>query len=260
MVPEILGFLIILGALLVLVVRFISQRQKGVDTEELRESTEQLKAELTRSADAVIARMGNHIQHLENLLHQADERNVRLEAGINEYKRIAQELEERSAALNQELSEARKSIAELKAFHALPGVQPIVSMMGMTNMAGNPMAPAPQRVDAQDFAAVLQNSMEREETEISSVNAQQAAGLAEAMNRRPEEAEENLVEAQEEEEQRSATAEQPLETERQTISPNAAKAKALLRSGYSVEETARETGMGRGAIELLKEMNKRDLE
>ena len=44
------------------------------------------------------------------------------------------------------------------------------------------------------------------------------------------------------------------------ISPNAAKAKALLRSGYSVEETARETGMGRGAIELLKEMNKRDLQ
>ena len=72
MFPEIFGFLIIAGALLVLVVRVISKRQQSVDTEELRASTEQLKAELTRSADAVIARMGKHIQHLENLLRQAD--------------------------------------------------------------------------------------------------------------------------------------------------------------------------------------------
>ena len=35
MVPEILGVLIIAGALLVLVVRYISQRRQGVDMEEL---------------------------------------------------------------------------------------------------------------------------------------------------------------------------------------------------------------------------------
>ena len=44
------------------------------------------------------------------------------------------------------------------------------------------------------------------------------------------------------------------------ISPNAEKARALLLSGYSVEETARETGIGKGAIELLREMNRRELE
>ena len=252
MFPELFGFLIIAGALLVMVVRVISKRQQGVDTEELRASTEQLKAELTRSADAVIARMGNHIQHLEDLLRQADERNVRLETGISEYKRLAGEMEERSAALNRELTEARKMIAELAAYQSVPLVpqQPVMPMTSATPM---------QRVDAQDFAAVLQNSMNREEPAI---NAQQATALAVAMTKRPEEIPEvhdsAPQEFSEEEEEKS---EPPKKSEpEKVISPNAAKAKALLRSGYSVEETARETGMGRGAIELLKEMNKRDLQ
>lgn len=259
MVPEILGFLIIAGALLVVVVRFISQRQKGVDTEELRESTEQLKAELTRSADAVIARMGNHIQHLESLLRQADERNVRMEAGINEYRRIAQELEDRSAALNQELSEARKTIAELKACQTMIPPQPAPQMM---NMAVMPAAPVQERTDVQDFATVLQNSLNKEESDMPAINAQQAAGLAEAMNRRPEEIGESLVTetAEQEEAAETKASEKTSREPEKPISPNAAKAKALLRSGYSVEDTARETGMGRGAIELLREMNKRDLE
>ena len=252
MFPELFGFLIIAGALLVMVVRVISKRQQGVDTEELRTSTEQLKAELTRSADAVIARMGNHIQHLENLLRQADERNVRLEAGISEYKRLAGEMEERSAALNRELAEARKMVAELAAYQSVPlaSPQPVVPMT-----ASAPM----QRVDAQDFAAVLHNSMNREEPAI---NAQQATGLAVAMTRRPEEIPEVHDPApQEIPEDVEENAEPPKKSEpEKVISPNAAKAKALLRSGYSIEDTARETGMGRGAIELLKEMNKRDLQ
>lgn len=258
MVPEILGFLIIAGALLVLVVRFISQRQKSVDTEELRESTEQLKAELTRSADAVIARMGNHIQHLESLLRQADERHVRLEAGLNEYKRLAGEMEERSAALNRELNEARKMIAELAAYQSVPMVphQPVMPVMNVPQQM-QPQTPL-QRMDAQDFATVLQNSLDREESVEPAINAQQAAGLAEAMNRRPEEMPEPIVPEEEPEEKQPEPKEPPRKPEKE-ISPNAAKAKALLRSGYSVEETARETGMGRGAIELLQEMNKRDL-
>ncbi len=258
MVPEILGFLIISGALLVLVVRYISQRRKGVDMEELRASTDQLKAELTRSADAIIARMGNHIQHLEGLLRQADERNVRLEAGINEYKRLVGEMEERSATLNRELSEARKVIAELSAYHSVP-LMPPRPVMQAADPVNQPLVM--QRVDDQNFAAVLQNSLEREESHgegVSgepSINAQQAAGLAEAMNRRPEDMESLEPSAGTEKIREDAP-----KREEKPISPNAAKAKALLRSGYSVEDTARETGMGRGAIELLREMNRHDLD
>ena len=262
MFPEIFGFLIIAGALLVLVVRVISKRQQSVDTEELRASTEQLKAELTRSADAVIARMGKHIQHLENLLRQADERNVRLEAGINEYKRLAGEMEDRSAALNRELAEARKVIAELAAYQSvnMSPQQPMMLMNAGENRQQLPLA-AMQRVDAQNFADVLQNSLKREEPAI---NAQQATGLAEAMTRRPEDIPEKIVpetkDSEETAQENQEEIHEPLEKREpeKMISPAAAKAKALLRSGYSVEDTARETGMGRGAIELLKEMNKRD--
>ena len=116
-----------------------------------------------------------------------------------------------------------------------------------------------QRVDSQDFATVLQNSLDREESAEPAINAQQAAGLAEAMNRRPEDMPEPIV-PEEEPEEKQPEPEEPQRKPEKAISPNAAKAKALLRSGYSVEETARETGMGRGAIELLQEMNKRDLE
>lgn len=220
--------------------------------EELRTSTEQLKAELTRSADAVINRMGNHIQHLEGLVRQADERNARLEAGLNEYKRLAGELEERSAALNRELSEARKVIAELAAYQSVPIVPPQPVSPVMSRQAAIPLQ---QRGDAQNFAEVLQNSMERQEAEPA-INAQQAAGLAEAMNRRPEEIEEKISPEPAEEEETAPTR----APQEKPVSPNAAKAKALLRSGYSVEDTARETGMGRGAIELLREMNRRELD
>jgi hypothetical protein len=79
------------------------------------------------------------------------------------------------------------------------------------------------------------------------------------MNRRPEDMPEPIV-PEEEPEEKQPEPEEPQRKPEKAISPNAAKAKALLRSGYSVEETARETGMGRGAIELLQEMNKRDLE
>ena len=50
------------------------------------------------------------------------------------------------------------------------------------------------------------------------------------------------------------------ESDDDNVPPNATKARALLLSGYSVEDTARETGIGRGAIELLQEMNRREME
>ena len=74
MVTEYLGFLIIIGALLVFGVRWWSRRQPddAQDIEEMRTSTDQLKAELSRSADAVVNRMGSHIKHLEELIRQAE--------------------------------------------------------------------------------------------------------------------------------------------------------------------------------------------
>ena len=257
-----LGSLIIVGFILVVGARWLSKRQQGNwDEEELVDSANQLKAEIERSADAVIKRRGSHISHLEQLLQQAEKRNRELEAQLAEARQITLAMEQQERQLDDRILTAKQTVQELSIRWQNPSAMP---MMAPTTMA--PAMPVQQpvmmqspvanveRVDAQDFAAVLQKSIEREEQELHVphiMGEHQAADLAEAMNHRVAEVEEAAPE----------TAAVPEEEERpEGMSQNAAKARALLLSGYSVEETARETGIGKGAIELLREMNRRELE
>lgn len=273
MVTEYLGFLIIIGALLVFGVRWWSRRQPDEvqDIEEMRTSTDQLKAELERSADAVVSRMGSHIKHLEELIRQAEERNIRLETQLGEYRRVGEAMQQRSDVLQRQILEARQVIQELSLRQTMPVMSTPLPMMQSAPVAPPVMAPASQpveRVDAEDFAAVLQQSIARDEQSAQMpaavdtmqplVSAQQAAGLAEAMTHRPETVQPEPI--------LQPTASAPADPVDATDAgdteepPNAAKARALLLSGYSIEETARETGIGRGAIELLQEMSRRELE
>ena len=263
MVTEYLGFLIIIGALLVFGVRWWSRRQPddAQDIEEMRTSTDQLKAELSRSADAVVNRMGSHIKHLEELIRQAEERNIRLETQLDESRRIGEDLQQRSDTLQRQILEARQVIQELSLRQTMPAAMPVKQPASVVPAAS--LAPV-ERVDAEDFAAVLQQSIARDEqsAQISAsldtmqplVSAQQAAGLAEAMTRRPEQ---QPVDSEMPQTPTASAAGDVTDTE---APPNAAKARALLLSGYSIEDTARETGIGRGAIELLQEMSRRELE
>ena len=90
--------------------------------------------------------------------------------------------------------------------------------------------------------------------DIDLVNAQQAAGLAEAMTNwepAPEELfkEPDKVEA-------ASTKPHP----GPTPDTAAAKARAMLLSGYSIEEVSRDTGLGKRAVELVREMSRHELE
>lgn len=268
-----LGLLIIVGFILVMGARWLSNRQQQqIDSEVLRQSTDQLKAELERSADAVISRMGSHIKHLERLLEEADERNHKLEAQLDEARKAGFDLEQQLRQLAADTQTARRVADELSArWQSVSSVMtppPVMSAAPVSRVAmpAQPQPAAarePERVDAQDFAQVLQQSMERDgvaqasRVETPPVSVQQAAGLAEAMSNRSAQAVDEAL-AEEDAEQNVDTP--AVADEGLNISPNAAKARALLLSGYSVEETARETGMGKGAIELLREMNRRELE
>lgn len=264
MVTEYLGFLIIIGALLVFGARWWSRRQpdEAQDMDEMRTSTDQLKAELARSADAVVSRMGSHIKHLEELIRQAEERNIRLEAQLDESHRVGSELQQRSDLLQRQILEARQVLQELSLRQTMPVMPTSMPVMQPAPLSAASAQMPVERVDATDFAAVLQQSIVRDEqgaqlpASLDSlqplVSAQQAAGLAEAMTHRPEP---QINEAELVQEPVAAPT-----TESEDEPPNATKARALLLSGYSVEETARETGIGRGAIELLQEMSRRELE
>ena len=155
MITEILGFFIILGAILVLVVKQISKRQQATlnDVNDMRESTEQLKLELQRSADAVINRIGGHIAHLEKLLQEADERNLELMRQL----RVADETENRLRRYANEIEQ-----------QMLSWRQNLVTAPNMTNTnaalrAYAESGSAPERLDAVDFASVLQQSIARDE-------------------------------------------------------------------------------------------------
>lgn len=144
MITEILGFFIILGAILVLVVKQISKRQQATlnDVNDMRESTEQLKLELQRSADAVINRIGGHIAHLEKLLQEADERNLELMRQL----RVADETENRLRRYANEIEQ-----------QMLSWRQNLVTAPNMTNTnaalrAYAESGSAPERLDAVDFA------------------------------------------------------------------------------------------------------------
>ena len=254
-----LGFLIIAGFALVMGARWLSKRQKQgqaeSDEEEIRLSTEQLKAEMERSADAVISRLGSHIKHLEKLVQAADDRNRRLESQLSQAQQTESDLRQQARQLEAEIQEARRISQELAARCQAAGT--VMTMPPASVMTS--LQPPVERVDAQDFAAVLKQSMERdgqmqgEALPAPPASVQQAAGLAEAMESHPA-AEDTAGK------QQMDIPDPPKELPPVEISPNAAKARALLLSGYSIEETARETGIGKGAIELLREMNRRELE
>ncbi len=87
MTTEILGFIIIVGAVIVLFAR--RQMQKAdEDVEALEVSADRLRRELEQAADEIIGRMSGHIDHLEKLLREADYKTDILERRIGEAENL----------------------------------------------------------------------------------------------------------------------------------------------------------------------------
>lgn len=286
MVTEILGLMIVVGAILVFGVRYLSGRQENTQElqADMQQSTKRLKAELERSGDAVVKRLGTHVSHLEGLIKEADAKNAMLEAKLSESRRLEADFKRQLQDLENSLDEARaenRKLADARAAHLREREE------WEQKQHSEPVPSSPERLDATDFAQVLQKSIKRGENLGSSedmlqeasqsligepmteppqegqplVNAQQAASLAEAMNKRdvPDKVPEDSPAAPAAEEGESVEA---VETRHHGPTPDtaAAKARAMLLSGYSVEEVSRDTGLGKRAVELVREMSRHDLE
>lgn len=251
---EILGALIILGAVLLLIVRYIIHRRQRSeeDDEDLAASIEKLKKELQQSADTIIKRLGSHVTKLEGLLREADDRRVRLETRVADAQRL-------EWALRQRIEELERRLRDTGQPMPTPAVHPAESL---------PVATAPpmssqevRRTDGDEFAAVLHQSILRE----------QARAAAEPSN--------TYVQPQTyAPQQRSTIPVPPASTARPAVpaspSPQLVpteevdepvredetiiKARALLRAGRTIEQVARETGVEIGALRLMKQMTQRD--
>ena len=230
-----MALLILVGAALVGLSKFLQRRKQlpyrqKEEQEDIERSTLQFKQELERSGSEIIGRLGEHVERLEALIREADRRADTLDHRLTELHTLSQSLD----AQTEELRAAAAGAAAARGA-ALP-------------------APV-ERVDADDFTSVLRHSIARDEERqlegrtapatyrASSEAIQQAAHLAQAVH--PKEAEDT-------------TAPQGEESVQDT-SASAAHVRALLLAGWSPADVARETGVGRGAIELMQEMMRRQL-
>ena len=82
MTTEILGFIIILGAVIVLLARQHLNKSED-DPEVLEAGAGRLRYELEQSADEIINRMTEHIDRLERMLREADYKSELLQQKIN---------------------------------------------------------------------------------------------------------------------------------------------------------------------------------
>lgn len=250
MVVEVMGLLIVVGAVMVLIVRFQGNRQQRPEREraELMGSMESLRKEMDRSSNEAIQRMGNHVNQFGRLIHEAEERSEELRRHMDELRMLQQGIQRQMAearSLQQNLSEQQRQCQQAyqqMSAHSFVQRNPAqAAFQGEVSAAPPQFAEAPQGPDAaepESFSQILKDSMERGEAEAWPRDVYEPSSEA------------RQVTAQmfpdghgEDGEKGEASAEDA-----------SARARALLLSGRPVEEVARETGMGRGAIELLWQM------
>ncbi|MBQ7477791.1 MAG: hypothetical protein IJT01_02680, partial [Selenomonadaceae bacterium] len=113
MVVEIMGLLIIAGVVMVLFVRWQSNKQQKPmrEYQDMQISTEKLRRELERSGDEIIQRMGSHVNQLEKLVRETDEKSDALHRRMAELRALQQGMQQQIAegrVLQQQLLEQQR--------------------------------------------------------------------------------------------------------------------------------------------------------
>lgn len=236
-VGEFLVLAIVLGAVLVLVVRHRSDTRKAT-TAELVGSTQQLRQELERTGDEIIGRIDKQVSRLESLVAQADERCRRLREEETRLGNMQQELA-------QQIAEAHILQQRLRRQTSATSNAPVADVAdapdGEEQKNYATVSVAEEKPVLNDFSAILAQSMGREPTDDSVANVADTAKfspLAVPKSRQPTD---------------FAQPEGQIAVS-DLADSGAGKARTLLQQGLSIEDVAKETGMGRGAVELLQQM------
>ena len=239
----------------------IHRRQRSEeDDEELAESIEKLKKELRQSADTIIKRLGTHVTKLEGLLREADQRCTQLETRVADAQRLEWALQQRIEELERRLRDLGGTVPPAAYTASRAGtVPPMPPSVQLTEA---------QRTDGDAFAAVLHQSILREQMRSTAPAAMPAAPhpqqtMQPAMQVQPQARpvappppvpQQTLVPAPREEDGMPEEEMQPAAQEDESIN----KARALLRAGRTIEQVARETGVEIGALRLMKQMTQKD--
>ena len=125
MITEILGALIVLGAVLVLIMRRLLSKGKAKEKESVEVSASRLRYEIERSGDAVIGRMQIHVERLERILAEANAQKAALDERLAALAQWEKVYGARLGALPQQMEFA--SSAPRTATQASPPVSPVTA-------------------------------------------------------------------------------------------------------------------------------------
>jgi hypothetical protein len=142
-ITEILGALIVLGAVLVLIMRRLLSKGKAKEKESVEVSASRLRYEIERSGDAVIGRMQIHVERLERILAEANAQKAALDERLAALAQWEKVYGARLGALPQQMEFA--SSAPRTATQAHPAashvtVAPAVSAPSAVELAASSAA------------------------------------------------------------------------------------------------------------------------
>lgn len=326
MVTEILGALIVLGAVLVLIMRRLLGKGKGKEQESVEVSASRLRYEIERSGDAVIGRMQIHVERLERLLAEANAQKAALDERLAALAQWEKAYGAQLGALPQQ-SPAQAAVPAVHRQAPPPAASsrtaaglaaatapvssgreeaPSFEATLMKQMAGTavggtvdlalppeemaPRAPRTSSYDAEptheaveppryevpkaspasslEASDVYEDEEEEydgfEEEEYEDEAYEEATDEDELLS--DEGAEEEALNEDEDELASSEEEDDPETEPVETAAPSAVQnrqqeqIRAFLRQGLSVEEISQRLGLGLGAIELIRHMERRTRE
>ncbi len=222
MITELMIILIVVGAVIIFIAWTSARRRKNDDDErrDAEESTEKFKQDLEKTANEIIGRMETQAAHLEKLLNESEKSRTQLEGRIAELKKLSRKIDEQSIDLKNLAARVNSKIDNVE--QRQPVRQPVKS----------PITPPP----TQNFSKILEQSMTEPAPPKRSEQITKAAPV-----RKISEMPAKLTPAQSEFEN----------------SGDSSVVREMLMDGMTVEEIAKETGLGRGAVLLIQQMMRR---
>ena len=269
---EVLLVIIVIGTLLLLAVRISTRKRDKADTEEIRRATDVMKKELERTGNTIITRIGTHINKLERLLTAAQTENNRLLSGADEATSLRDSLQKLIAearAVSEQLAEQQRALRFYQTMPPYGNAAPPIVVPPPPVADNNATRPAA----VSSFDSLLKNSLQQQTvsdddydeyddnvnlpTEKTAVPlahlAQDTARQSPPIN--------NDDDDNEYDEEGYDTDDDDDDDNTVNLIGNDSdarrRAQNLLAKGYGIDETARETGLGRGAVALMKKMIKR---
>lgn len=225
---------------------------------EMESSAERLQSEMQRSADEIISRLSERIDQLEKLVEEADQRSAQLEWQLARMKENE----------NEYIESEQEPVYSTPADSSISVENTDYGMFDQSDAATN---------SEDDFSQILQDSLDEtdytmENEPIRTVRAMNAYG-ANTIKQQPATRElmtvladpvsaANAKETTDDifETKSVSIVEEGLDDSinagpRTAMGATAVKVRELVREGYSAEDISRRMHLGRGAIELIRQMD-----